>query len=168
MSASNTRELDSAAVNVLRPQIFDVLSKSDISLVSAKKVRLALAEYPESERAQGVDYEADKKAIYALVRQCYDEYVKKEAQPKGNKRASAKTAEKPKKKRVVDEEEKQKRANRPNPLNRLVRLSDTLAEVCGGNEVRALLTGCPVLRLSRSCGSTSSRTTCKMQRSARR
>lgn len=137
MSKSDAGSLDGAAVDVLRPQILKVLSESDISTVSAKKVRIALAERPESERPANVDFEGDKKAIYALIRQCYSQYVKEAntEDPKSKKRSNETADKSKKKKRVAEENDKEQQAKRPNPLNRPLRLSDKLADVCGGNEM---------------------------------
>ncbi|WFD42358.1 hypothetical protein MPSI1_001000 [Malassezia psittaci] len=154
----SSAELASDVVPVLRERIFDVLKQSDLTTVSAKKIRIALAELPEGSLPAGVDLIEQKKVIDAEIRKCYDE-VTSSGGPKKTKKQSggeekAKTpsktrapkktaAETPKKsatKRGAKDKEGQepnkKRAPNPNsPLNRPMRLSSEMAEVCGGSEM---------------------------------
>ena len=58
-----TSELDSSHVPVLKERILDVLKESDLSSVSAKKVRMALADMPEGSLPSGIDLSAQKKAV---------------------------------------------------------------------------------------------------------
>ncbi|WFC98274.1 hypothetical protein MYAM1_000999 [Malassezia yamatoensis] len=152
-------ELDSDVVPVLRGRIFDVLKQSDLTTVSAKKIRIALAELPEGSLPSGVDLSEQKKAIDAEIRKCYDEVTRPGGPKKAKKSASAeekktKAPSKPRapKKTAADapkktatkrgakdkdgEEPNKKRAPNPNsPLNRPMRLSPEMAEVCGGSEM---------------------------------
>lgn len=155
---------DARAVPVLRERIFDVLKDADLSVISAKKIRIALSELPDGSLPSGVDLVEHKKAIDAEIRHCYDEVTKKgapksssgdkkitlpgtggvpgdESAPSKTKRkaepAATKKAPKKRTKASEEDEPKKKRASNPNSaLNRPMRLSAAMAEVCGGNEVR--------------------------------
>ncbi|WFC93901.1 hypothetical protein MBRA1_000527 [Malassezia brasiliensis] len=149
--------LDPSALPALRERIFDVLRDSDLSVVSAKKIRVALSEMPEGSLPASVNLVDQKKAVDAEIRKCYDEVTQKGTTTSKSSAstesdvtdASKKRAAKPKaaaapkkasKKRGAnaqgDEEPKKKRAPNPNsPLNRPMRLSSAMAEVCGGNEM---------------------------------
>lgn len=155
---------DARAVPVLRERIFDVLKDADLSVISAKKIRIALSELPDGSLPSGVDLVEHKKAIDAEIRHCYDEVTKKGAPksssgdkkitlpgtggvpgdvsaPSKSKRkaepAATKKAPKKRTKASEEDEPKKKRASNPNSaLNRPMRLSAAMAEVCGGNEVR--------------------------------
>lgn len=153
----NNNTLDPSALPALRERIFDVLKDADLSVVSAKKIRVALAELPEGSLPASVNLVDQKKAVDAEIRKCYDEVTHKGTStskaPAGTGSdatdASKKRTTKPKaaappkktsKKRGTsaqdDEEPKKKRAPNPNsPLNRPMRLSSAMAEVCGGNEM---------------------------------
>lgn len=156
-SSMSNNTLDPTALPALRERIFDVLKDADLSVVSAKKIRVALAELPEGSLPASVNLVDQKKAVDAEIRKCYDEMTSKgstsskaSASTGSNTAdASKKRAAKPKaaaapkkttKKRGAsaqdDEEPKKKRAPNPNsPLNRPMRLSSAMAEVCGGNEM---------------------------------
>lgn len=150
-------KLDPSAVPVLRERIFDVLKDADLSVISAKKIRIALSELPEGSLPEGVDLVDHKKSIDEVIRGCYDEVTKKgvpenkitlpgaggvpgdASKERSQKRKTTEAPKKTTKKRSKeneDEEPKKKRAPNPNsPLNRPMRLSPAMAEVCGGNEV---------------------------------
>ena len=149
-----TSELDSSHVPVLKERIFDVLKESDLSSVSAKKVRMALADMPEGSLPSGIDLSAQKKAIDSLIRVCYDEVTQKKPSSKasnGEKKttkstnsSSSSTKKSSSKKRSKkdddndDESQEPKKKRTPNannPLNRPLRLSSDMAEVCGGSEM---------------------------------
>lgn len=143
---STMAELDAAAVPVLRERILEVLKEADLSTVSAKKIRLALADLPEGSLPAGLDLTAQKKAVDVVIRQCYDEYTSKKPAPKEKKAPKSAAKEKEPKKATkskkrastteADGEPKKKRAPNPNsPINRPLRLSAEMSEVCGGNEM---------------------------------
>lgn len=149
-----TSELDSSHVPVLKERIFDVLKESDLSSVSAKKVRMALADMPEGSLPSGIDLSAQKKAIDSLIRVCYDEVTQKKPSSKASNdekkttkstnSSSSSTKKSSSKKRSKkdddndDESQEPKKKRTPNannPLNRPLRLSSDMAEVCGGSEM---------------------------------
>lgn len=183
--------LDPSVAPALRERIFDVLKDADLSVVSAKKIRASLAELPEGSLPAGVDLSAQKKAIDAEIRVCYDEVTKggkssaqkdkitlpgaggvpgDTSKERTSKRKSTETTKKGSKKRTKDgddEEPKKKRASNPNSaLNRPMRLSSEMAEVCGGNEVRTfwLIVRCHVTVWSSNYGRTLRRRICKTNR----
>lgn len=142
VTSTMATELDADVLPTLRARIFDVLKDADLSSVSAKKIRTEMAEMPEGSLPAGLDLTAQKKAIDAVIRQCYEEFTskkkptaksKKSAEPKPKeeektkKRTSASDKEgEPKKKRVASEN---------SPLKRPMKLSAEMAEVCGGSEM---------------------------------
>ena len=138
-TSTMSTELDADMLPTLRARIIDVLKDADLSSVSAKKIRTEMAEMPEGSLPAGLDLTAQKKAIDVVIRQCYEEFTskkkpstktKKSAEPKEKKtkkRASADDTEgEPKKKRVASEN---------SPLKRPMKLSEEMAEVCGGSEM---------------------------------
>lgn len=125
-------DLEACQIAQLKPRIFDVLNESDLSNVSAKKIRLALADMPEGSLPEGLDLTAQKKAIDAVIRDCYNELT----QMKPAKSTKKTTTSKKRAKSENDEEPKKKRAPNPNnPLSRPLRLSSEMADVCGGSEM---------------------------------
>jgi len=125
-------DLEAGQIAQLKPRIFDVLNESDLSNVSAKKIRLALADMPEGSLPEGLDLTAQKKAIDAVIRDCYNELTQK----KPAKSTKKTTTSKKRSKSENDEEPKKKRAPNPNnPLSRPLRLSSEMADVCGGSEM---------------------------------
>lgn len=131
--------------SLLRSRINEVLENADLATVSAKKIRLALADMPAGHLPAQVDLVAHKKEVDAVIRQCYEAFTAKKPTKAKAKAANTEETEAPKtktkttRKRVAadsDGGEKKKRAPNPNsPFNRPVRLSSDLAEICGGNEM---------------------------------
>lgn len=146
-------ELNAAQVPPLKERIFEVLNQADLSSVSAKKIRLALAEMPEGSLPEGLDLTAQKKAIDAVIRDCYNEITQKKSTAKtssassSTKKANSDKEKKPSAKKTTaskkrsksdddDDAPKKKRApSANNPLSRPLRLSSEMAEVCGGAEM---------------------------------
>lgn len=137
--------LPNATVRVLRERIFDVLKEADLSVVSAKKIRTALSELPAGSLPEDLDLVEQKKAVDDVIRKCYDEFTSEKTSAekpevvKFSKEATEKPAKTTKKRTRAekDEEPKKKRtASENSPLKRPMRLSDKLADVCGGKEVR--------------------------------
>ena len=107
-------ELEAGQIAQLKPRIFDVLNESDLSNVSAKKIRLALADMPEGSLPEGLDLTAQKKAIDAVIRDCYNELTQKKP-AKSTKKAA------PSKKRSKSEnDDEPKKSARPTPTIPLV------------------------------------------------
>ncbi|WFD18054.1 hypothetical protein MCAP1_000266 [Malassezia caprae] len=132
-------ELDADMLPMLRERIFDVLKDADLSSVSAKKIRTEMSEMPEGSLPAGLDLAAQKKAIDAVIRQCYEEFTSKK-KPSAKTKKSAEPKEKKTKKRASadekDGEPKKKRvASENSPLKRPMKLSQEMAEVCGGSEM---------------------------------
>ncbi|WFD29371.1 CCAAT- binding transcription factor component [Malassezia sp. CBS 17886] len=145
---------------VLRERIFEVLKDADLSIVSAKKIRAALAEMPDGALPAGLDLVEQKKDVDAVIRSCYDEVTAKRklqlpgkqgadgggdsgeappALPPSSTKAPAKRSKAPAKKRAADakdgEPKKKRAASANSPLNRPMRLSPAMAEVCAGDEM---------------------------------
>ncbi|WFD25526.1 hypothetical protein MNAN1_000486 [Malassezia nana] len=124
----------------LRARIFDVLKDADLTSVSAKKIRTELAAMPEGSLPEGLDLTTQKKQIDAEIRQCYEEYTTKKPSSKATKAESKKKEKKSTKKREsakeAEGEPKKKRvASENSPLKRPMKLSEAMAEVCGGSEM---------------------------------
>ena len=146
-------ELDATQVPQLKERIFEVLDRSDLTSVSAQKIRLALAEMPEGSLPDGLDLTAQKKAIDGVIRDCYNELTQKKSSAKASsktsstkkvdaekekKSSSKKTTATKKRGKSDDDDEAPKKKRAPsanNPLSRPLRLSSEMAEVCGGTEM---------------------------------
>lgn len=139
-----------------------ILKQSDLSVVSAKKIRTALAEGPADNLPAGLDLTAQKKAVDGVIRECYNEFTSSANRRPSNgitlpgrggvpgdsdadasksskaKRTTKSTGKKRARSATEDGEPKKKRSepNPNNPFNRPMRLSPAMAEICGGNEVR--------------------------------
>jgi len=160
---SSETGFDDATAAKLRPQIMDILKQSDLSVVSAKKIRTALAEGPADKLPAGLDLTAQKKAVDGVIRECYNEFTSSanrrpsngitlpgrggvpgdsdadaSKSSKSSKRTTKSTGKKRAHSTTEDGETKKKRSepNPNNPFNRPMRLSPAMAEICGGNEVR--------------------------------
>lgn len=156
--------LDSSTAAALRTQVVEVLKQSDLTVVSAKKIRTALASKPSGTLPEGLDLVSQKKAVDAVIRECYDDFTSKQAKDAGTNgglalpgkggvsgdngsasttRGKSKAAPVAKKaagkKRAASDDAKPKKKRETsanNPLNRPMRLSAPMAEVCEGGEVR--------------------------------
>lgn len=153
MSALN---LEKSELDTLHARIGDVLKDADLSLISAKKTRAALAALPPGSLPASLDLVEQKKSIDVEIRKCFDAVTNggKAAKPKKAARTPKPKAEpKPKKAPAeakpkkttrkhaaadTDDEPKRKRASSANsPLHRPMALSPAMAEVCGGDQVGA-------------------------------
>lgn len=68
--------LDPATIALLRPQIIQILNNADLSSISAKKVRISLAQLPPGSLPPSLDLSASKKQVDLVIRDCFDQISK--------------------------------------------------------------------------------------------